>query len=101
MKTALLIFILLSSIQIGFSQSCEALNKKVIRLIKEGDFKGALKFAEKAAKKCEDKDANSQYTLAYLYKIDSNYNNAIPLYLESIQTARLEKKWPIYLNSLI
>ncbi len=101
MKTFLSILILFSINPVGFSQSCEALNKKVIRLIQEGDFKEALKFAEKAAKKCEDKDANLQYTLAYLYKIDSNYINAIPLYLESIQTARLEKKWPIYLNSLI
>ena len=101
MKTYFSILILFSITQPGFSQSCETLNKKVIRLIQEGDFKEALRFAEKAAKKCEDKDATLLSTLAYLHKIDSNYNKAIPLYLESIQTARFEKNWHIYLNSLI
>ena len=101
MKIFILIITLLLIKQNSLSQSCQALNNKVSQLIQKGDFNEALIFAEKASKKCENKDVNLLNLLAVLYNKTNNYTKAIPLYLESIQTARLEKNWSIYLNSLI
>ena len=101
MKISFLIFTLLLITTNSFSQSRESLIKKVSQLVQKEDFNEAIIFAEKALKKCENKDAYSLNLLAGLYNKTANYTKAIPLFVESIQTAKIEKKWPLYFNSLI
>jgi CHAT domain-containing protein len=91
-KLAFYLFMIIG-IQIQ-AQSLEELNNEIGKLFGEGDYAGAIVFAEKALNQAEiefgkehEKYGTSLHNLAFLSAKHGKYAKALPFYLESISHA--------------